>query len=118
MTTPYIAQPYKETLDLVSGTNTGDQDLSGYLTSVKTINGNSIVGTGNLTIAGGGGGTYTHNQIVSSDLWTIAHSMGKYPSVSVVDSGETVVVGDVHYVDDNNLTITFSAAFGGKAYLN
>jgi hypothetical protein len=29
-----------------------------------------------------------------------------------------MVVGDVEYIDENNLTITFNASFSGKAYIN
>lgn len=62
--------------------------------------------------------TYIHNQIEPSDTWTISHNLGKYPSVSVVDTSGTIVAGDVNYVDNNRLTISFIGAFSGKAYLN
>lgn len=62
--------------------------------------------------------TYIHRQDTASSSWEITHNMDKFPSVSVVDSGENIVVGDVTYVDNNNLIITFSAPFTGKAYLN
>lgn len=61
---------------------------------------------------------YTHIQSITSDLWEITHNLDKYPSVSVVDSAGSVVVGDVEYVSTNALTITFGAAFKGKAFLN
>lgn len=61
---------------------------------------------------------FTFTQPSSLAQWTIQHNLGKNPSVSVVDSAGTLVVGDVSYTDDNNLTITFISAFSGKAYLN
>ena len=61
---------------------------------------------------------YVFVQNTPSDIWTITHNLSKFPSVSVVDSGDTVVYGDIDYIDNNSLTITFSAAFGGKAYMN
>lgn len=61
---------------------------------------------------------YTHNQITLSTSWSINHGLNKYPSVSVVDSGNNIVVGDVKYTDLNNLTVTFNSSFSGKAYLN
>lgn len=64
------------------------------------------------------GGNYTHNQIVSSSTWTITHNLGFFPAVSVVDSGGNYVVGDVTYVSQNVVTISFSSSFGGKAYLS
>lgn len=62
--------------------------------------------------------TYIHSQDASSDTWNVKHNLNKYPSVTVIDSGDNVVYGDVKYIDKNNLQINFSAAFGGKAYLN
>ena len=62
--------------------------------------------------------SYTHNQGVASATWNIQHNMGKKPSVTIVDSAENYVVGEIEYVDNNNLTVTFSGAFSGKAYLN
>tara|TARA_R110002050_G_scaffold115679_2_gene231896 strand:- start:3852 stop:4556 length:705 start_codon:yes stop_codon:yes gene_type:complete len=61
---------------------------------------------------------YTHDQGISSDTWTINHGLGKYPSVVAVDSAKSAVVGAIDYIDTNNLTITFNAAFSGEAYLN
>ena len=63
-------------------------------------------------------GNYTHTQSVSSATWTITHNLGYRPAVSVVDSGGNHVVGDVNYVSVNVLTISFSAPFGGSAYLS
>ena len=62
--------------------------------------------------------TYTHNQIVPLSVWTITHNLKKYPSVTVVDSSGSVVVGDVKYLSENELQVSFSGAFAGKAYLN
>jgi hypothetical protein len=53
-----------------------------------------------------------------SSVWTVSHGLDKFPSVSVVDSANNEVEGDVHFIDVNNLTITFSSSFAGKAYLN
>ena len=51
-------------------------------------------------------------------VWNIDHFLGKYPSVVVIDSAGDEVEGEVEYVNSNTLRITFSAAIGGKAYLN
>jgi len=61
---------------------------------------------------------YVFIQSTPSATWTITHNLGKFPSVSVVDSANTVVYGNIDYINENSLTITFSAAFGGKAYMN
>lgn len=62
--------------------------------------------------------TYTHDQSVASDTWTITHNLARYPSVTIVDSAGTVVVGGIAYVSVNQIVVTFSAAFSGKAFLN
>lgn len=61
---------------------------------------------------------YVHHQLAPSAVWTVPHQMGKFPSVTVVDSAGTRVFGDVSYVSPDLLTVTFSAPFGGVAYLN
>jgi hypothetical protein len=62
--------------------------------------------------------TYIHRQDVPSDTWIINHNLDSFPSVSVVDSAEEIVVMDVEYVNRNSLICTSTAAFAGKAYLN
>ena len=64
------------------------------------------------------GGNYNHTQSTASSTWTITHNLGFNPAVSVVDSGGNHVIGDVNYVSVNALTISFSAPFGGSAYLS
>lgn len=61
---------------------------------------------------------YVHNQGVASAIWNITHNLGKFPSVTVVDSSGREVVGDVQHLTINTLTINFSAGFAGKAYIN
>ncbi len=67
--------------------------------------------------------TYTYNQSSVSNTWTITHNLNRFPSVTVVDSADTIVYGTVVYNSANQLTITFfqggsALAFSGKAYLN
>lgn len=61
---------------------------------------------------------YVHTQSVASAVWNVSHNLDKFASAVIVDSGNNVVLGDVTYNDSNNLTITFSGAFSGKAYIN
>lgn len=61
---------------------------------------------------------YEHNQGVASDVWTITHNLNKYPTVTVIDSAGSEVEGDIDYTSANSVTLTFSGAFTGKAYLN
>jgi len=62
--------------------------------------------------------TFEYQQVAPSTTWNIAHNLGKFPSITVIDTGDTVVTGQYTYIDNNNVTLTFSAAFAGKAYLN
>jgi hypothetical protein len=64
------------------------------------------------------GGSFVHNQSVSASTWTITHNLGFFPSVSVVDNGGNMVIGDVSYITENQVSISFSASFGGKAYFS
>ena len=61
---------------------------------------------------------YTHVQSSASTTWTVAHNLNKKPSVSIVDSADNVIIGQVEHTNLNNLTITLSAATSGKAYIN
>lgn len=61
---------------------------------------------------------YVHKQLSSSDTWSICHNLDKFPSVSIVDSAGSIVIGEVIYVDSNNVTIKFNNGFAGVAYLN
>ena len=61
---------------------------------------------------------FTHTQTLASNIWSITHDLGNFPSVTVVDSAGSVVTGDVLYIDDQHISVIFSAEFSGKAYLN
>lgn len=60
----------------------------------------------------------THIQTVSSTVWNITHSLGYYPNVSSFDSIGDQIEGDIDHIDNNSLTITFSASVSGVAYLS
>ena len=86
--------------------NNGSAGVVGQVLS-KTINGMEW-----------GNRTFTFNQTVSTNIWNITHDIGAFPAVTVVDSVGNFVMGDVSYIDDRSLTLTFKTAFKGKAYLN
>lgn len=60
---------------------------------------------------------YVHTQAAASSTWTINHSLGGYPSVMVVDSASTVVIGEVSYISTTQVQVSFTAPFSGFAYL-
>ena len=49
---------------------------------------------------------------------TITHGLNKFPSVTVVDSGGSHIVGDVQHINENAFTITFTASIQAKVYAN
>lgn len=62
--------------------------------------------------------SFEHVQGSASATWTIAHNLGFYPSVTVFLSSGDVVEGAISHVDQDNLTLTFSVAISGTAYLS
>lgn len=62
--------------------------------------------------------TFVFTQNTPATQWDITHTLNKLPSVMVVDTGNTVVQGQITYTDNSNITINFTAGFAGKAYLN
>ena len=62
--------------------------------------------------------TFIFTQNLPSTTWNITHNLGKFPSITVIDTGNTVVVGEYNYTSNTNVILTFSAGFAGKAYLN
>lgn len=50
--------------------------------------------------------------------WEINHNLNKYPSVTITNNYNQVVIGDVKYINKNKLTVSFSAEFSGKVICN
>jgi len=61
---------------------------------------------------------YVHDQPAASSTWSITHNMKFFPNVSIVDTALSKVIGEVTYLSENALTVTFSHSFAGKAYLS
>ena len=89
---------------------TGSLTSSDVQSALEELQSEISIGSGDLT--------YVHTQNSASASWSVGHSLGKFPSVTVVDSGGNEVVGEVEHTDNNNAVLTFSAAFSGKAYFN
>lgn len=67
---------------------------------------------------GGGDAHYTHVQGVAEATWEVTHDLNKRPSVTVVDSTDNIVFGEVEYLTMNSVRLKFAGAFSGKAYFN
>ena len=97
-----------------SGTsNYNDLDNKPKINNV-TLSGNKTSSELGLT----GDKDFTYIKSTPNKIWEITHNLDKYPSVTIVDSAGSVVMGDITYTSKSTLTVTFSAAFSGKAYLN
>ena len=97
--------------------------------SVYTLTLTSLTGNGNFdvdkfydfavfTLSSAGAPTFVFSQNTPATTWNIIHNLGKFPSITVIDTGNTVVNGEYNYTSNKAVTLTFSAAFAGKAYLN
>jgi len=62
--------------------------------------------------------TYRHEQETPEQIWVIEHNLSGYPNVAVVDSAGSTVEGAIRYDSDNVITIEFTSAFSGSAYLS
>ena len=60
---------------------------------------------------------FIFEQATPASDWNIFHKLGRFPQVSVVDSSGRVVIGEVQYIDEQNVRVSFSGEFTGKAYL-
>jgi hypothetical protein len=94
--------------------NTGDEDVTTFITDLNGVP-VPLVDTSGAPV---GDKNYVHIQLAASNVWEIQHNLDKFVAVFVVDSGESVVIGDIEYNDTNKITIRFQASFSGKAYLN
>ena len=105
-------------------TVTGTLQATGAIkdsTGSTGTNGQVLSSTGTQTAwvdpAGAGTGVFPN---ASATIWTINHNgqWGPYPSVTVVNNNDIEMFGEVEYISNTQLQITFSATFAGKAYLN
>lgn len=60
---------------------------------------------------------FVFSQDSPSAAWAIEHPLGGRPSITVVDSSGTVVIGEVTYISDTQIMVEFTAPFSGFAYL-
>ena len=74
--------------------------------------------TGATGATGASGGFFTFTQASPASTWTITHNLGYRPNISVVDSAGSQVEGETVWTSTSSLTITFSGAFSGVAYLS
>lgn len=94
-----------------------DKSEKGVANGVATLGADGIVPDSQLPDFGCS--TFVFEQAIPSKTWNIEHNMKKIrPSVTIVDSADDVVMGDIKYIDDTHVELSFSVPFTGKAYLN
>jgi hypothetical protein len=103
---PYIVDPnfFVVTVDYETGNGELEEDKD-YMISLVSLDDNVDK-------------TFVFTQSTPANPWIINHNLDKFPSVTMVLSTGQVGVADVRYIDENNLTITFSGDESGKAYMN
>jgi len=65
-----------------------------------------------------GDANFVHDQGTPAAQWVINHNLGKKCAVTVVDSSNQVVIGQVTYNSNNQVTLDFESSFSGKAFFN
>lgn len=113
----------------------GSQLLSGNVdpTSVVGLVGDQYINTDTVTLfgpksaSGWGEGVLlidsenlgqVYSQTSPSTVWNIIHTLEFVPNIIIVDSDGNVIEGDYQYINDNQITATFSNSITGKAYLS
>ena len=64
------------------------------------------------------GSSFTFTQNAVSSSWSITHNMGFNPNVTTTNSAGMNIEGEIQYTSLNSLTINFSIATSGTAYLS
>lgn len=73
--------------------------------------------TGGSSGTSGEAQTFVWTAPTADTTWTIIHQLGRYPSVTLVDSAHSVMLADITYDDINTVTVEFAYATAGSAYL-
>ena len=91
-----------------------------FLLTLNFKGASSTVGNDIISLApfGTEGYEYTFTQSAAASTWTIVHNLGRFPSVTTVDSAGSIINGAITYNDENTITVVFTSATSGKAYLN
>lgn len=73
-----------------------------------------LVKTNSLGPAAG----YVHEQTIASTIWSIRHTLAKFPTVVILDGSGNLVTGVISYSSKSLLLLTFNSAIAGTAYLS
>ncbi|MET3658390.1 siphovirus ReqiPepy6 Gp37-like family protein [Sporosarcina psychrophila] len=57
---------------------------------------------------------HVHTQISPSSTWVVSHGLNKYPTVTITDSADNEILGDMRYQGPNSIVVTFGFPITGK----
>ena len=95
-----------------TSTNVIEVNAGGCITKIN-VNPSITINT-----TGGGSFVYTQNCADPQTVWNITHNLAMVPNVWAVDCSNNNISGTVAVVNNNQITLTFSTAVAGKAYLS
>lgn len=85
---------------------------------MATVKFDPVLGQLRTSDASTGGDKYFSQVFTTVATVSVAHNLGKYPAIQVLDSSLAQCEGTIVHTDLNNLTITFSASFSGTVTCN
>lgn len=85
-------------------------------TSTETTRTLTLVTQNNELISVTFNESYIHEQTIPANQWIVNHNLNRYPKVTVVNDINVEVIGDLVYTNTNQVIISFSNPFYGKAY--
>jgi hypothetical protein len=115
---PFSLNVGSNTAFIISDGTSSDNIVTGETLLVASANSALAITVSANTLTFNVKSGYVFTQGTPASVWTINHNLGKFPSINVVDESNDEVVGDVNYTNNNQIVVTFSASFSGKAFLN
>lgn len=67
---------------------------------------------------GASGDKHYEQSFTNQSSVTVDHNLGKFPSVTVIDTANDEVEGSVDHISINQVIVSFSASFSGKVVCN
>jgi len=100
--------------------STSLQTGDAFLFALEPQGASGLVGNDVISFQPFGGAAYEYVEdfSVAASTWVIEHNLGRYPSITTVDSSGNIINGAITYNSENKITVVFTSATSGKAYLN
>ena len=73
---------------------------------------------GGVSISTNGDKTFVHVQVEVIRVWTVLHSLNKYPSVEIINEAGHRIFTQIDYIDTNTIQIVFTNPTNGYVTLN